>query len=446
MNSGFINIGTASIDISPLPGVELCGYAAREGGNVGIHDKLYAKTIAMDDGTNKAAILSCDLVGMDSEIIDYVKNEVNILLSIDQSAVMISCTHTHSGPVTMRGNGIGLKNEDYILTLKGKLIESIVTAFRSMQPANAFYSKGRCNIGINRRGKIKEGSIEPSVDPNGPVDSEVSVIAFYNSISGDLITLLFNYGCHPVVLNPDNNFVSADYPGAACSFIEISLQLKIPVVFTNGGAGNINPKERGSFGKTLLNGEKLGSAVLDILNTEKRKLTPKLSYGISTVDLPFEIKGLIEVYQKTIAEHKKLLETVKPGSVDEKLSKANIIWAEKYLKEAENNLIPEKIRVNLQVIKIGDLFLVGIPTEVFAETTMWIKKNSGADVIVLGYTNGNEGYLPTREEIPKGGYEVLEAHKYYDRPAHYSVDADDNVRYAAQSLISKIRINSSVKS
>lgn len=438
MENNNIKVGISKIDISPPEGVELCGYAARDGGNLGLLDNVFAKTIAMDDGSNKVAILSCDLIGLDFEIIDSVKVEAKKLLNIDPRGIIISCTHTHSGPVTMHGNGIGLKDKNYIEYLRGKLLESLSKALEKLNYAEVFYHTGECDIGINRRGKIKEGSIEPSPDPNGFVDKQVSVISFHYPGDREPFSILFNYGCHPVVLSPENNLVSSDFPGTACSFIESSVNNKIVPVFTNGGAGNINPVLRGSLNELKINGEKLGKAILDILKTEGKKIDPRLSFDAKVVDFPYSADQSEKMYLETSDEYNKQLNKAKSGSVEEKLCKANIEWANRHLEEFKKGEIPENIQANLQVLKIGDVFLIGIPAEVFAETAMWIKKQSSDKIIVLGYTNGNVGYLPTQAEILKGGYEVLEAHKYYDRPAHYSGKAEENVRYTALKLISKL--------
>ncbi len=438
MKNKNLKVGTSVVDISPAIGVELCGFAARSGGNLGLLDNLYAKTIAIDDGANRAAILSCDLLGLDFEIINSVKNEAGKQIEMDPNSIMIACSHTHSGPVTLHNNGIGLMNNDYIKYLKEKLLESITKAFINLKPADAYYYHGTCDIGINRRGKIEEGSIEPSADPNGYVDKQVLVIAFYQPGNDEPFSILFNFGCHPVVLSPKNNLVSADYPGVACSFIEKSFNNNLTAIFTNGGAGNINPKLRGSLNSLKENGEKLGKAVLETIKTKGKKLNPSLSSNFIEVVLPYSNAKLKEELLTTLAEYNELLKKTEPGSVEEKLCSANINWANKYFKETTDGKVPDYLQINLHCLRIGDICLIGIPAEVFAETSAWIKEHSTCDVMVLGYTDGNIGYLPTREEILKGGYEVLEAHKYYDRSAHFSGQAEENIRHASIKLISEL--------
>lgn len=434
-----LNIGISVVDISPQKGVELCGYASRSEGNIGIHDKLFAKVLFVDNGISRGAIISCDLIGIDFEIIKFVKDKIKEKIDIDPNSIMISCSHTHSGPVTIHNNGIGLKDENYINFLKAQLIKSIEDAASELIPAEAFYCKDECNIGINRRGKIQEGSIEPFPDPEGFVDNQVSSIVFYQNGNKKPAAILFNYGCHPTVGGYDNLYVSADFPGTACSFIENSFENNIIAFFTNGGAGNINPIVRGSFNAVNLNGDKLANSVLNSIRKPVKKLRDQISFNAEEVILPFEEVPDKTEFEKLIIKYNDLLDRSIKGSVEEKIYKANFAWAKKYLKETVANNLKEFLKINLQILNIGGIYFVGIPGEVFAETSAWIKKQFMDEVIVLSYTNGNVGYLPIKDEITKGGYEVSEAFKYYDFPGRFSSRADENIKNVSIKLITLLK-------
>ena len=57
--------------------------------------------------------------------------------------------------------------------------------------------------------------------------------------------------------------------------------------------------------------------------------------------------------------------------------------------------------------------LVGVGGELFAAIGKRIQKLVGEPCLVVGYANGNAGYLPTREAFEEGGYEVEEAGHLY---------------------------------
>src|SRR6185295_15752523 len=56
-----LRAGAAEAIITPAVGTLLDGYGGREGGAIGVHDDLYARAVAFDDGRTQAAIVSCDL-------------------------------------------------------------------------------------------------------------------------------------------------------------------------------------------------------------------------------------------------------------------------------------------------------------------------------------------------------------------------------------------------
>lgn len=68
---------------------------------------------------------------------------------------------------------------------------------------------------------------------------------------------------------------------------------------------------------------------------------------------------------------------------------------------------PDEVTVPLQVLRIGDLAVAGIPFEVFAEIGLEIKaKTPFPDAFTIELANGSHGYLPTPAQHELGGYET----------------------------------------
>ena len=66
-----------------------------------------------------------------------------------------------------------------------------------------------------------------------------------------------------------------------------------------------------------------------------------------------------------------------------------------------------ELHTHMTLLAIGDLVLVGVPGELFAELGIAIKANPYfRDTLVLGYCNDLVGYIPNREAYAVGGYEV----------------------------------------
>ncbi len=94
----------------------------------------------------------------------------------------------------------------------------------------------------------------------------------------------------------------------------------------------------------------------------------------------------------------------------------------------------------VQVLRIGGVYLVGLPGEVFLEIGRRAQQAvAGAvglpaeRVLVQGYSNGSIGYVPTAAAIPEGGYEVG-AWKMSDRPAGFTGDAERLLADTAATL------------
>jgi hypothetical protein len=65
------------------------------------------------------------------------------------------------------------------------------------------------------------------------------------------------------------------------------------------------------------------------------------------------------------------------------------------------------VRLKLQTITVGDLAVVAIPCEVFAEIGVEIKHRSPfRTTFVIALANGYNGYLPTPQQHALGGYET----------------------------------------
>ena len=64
------------------------------------------------------------------------------------------------------------------------------------------------------------------------------------------------------------------------------------------------------------------------------------------------------------------------------------------------------VRIKLQTITIGELAVVAIPCEVFAEIGLEIKRRSPFQTtFIIGLANGYNGYLPSPRQHALGGYE-----------------------------------------
>ncbi|HTE19561.1 MAG TPA: hypothetical protein VK689_14430, partial [Armatimonadota bacterium] len=72
------------------------------------------------------------------------------------------------------------------------------------------------------------------------------------------------------------------------------------------------------------------------------------------------------------------------------------------------------VGMDVQALRVGDVALVATAAETFIAIGQEIQRRSPfAHTVVLGYSNGCFGYLPTACAFPLGGYEIDRAFQFY---------------------------------
>src|SRR5205085_2794595 len=69
--------------------------------------------------------------------------------------------------------------------------------------------------------------------------------------------------------------------------------------------------------------------------------------------------------------------------------------------------------LQLQAIRIGDMFVVAVNGEIFSRFTAELRAKTTDNLFVVGYANRAFGYVPTGTAYEEGGYEVDQAHYFH---------------------------------
>ena len=100
--SAKIKVGVAETIITPPNpiGVKMAGYDRGVNTSTGVHDDLYARSLVVEgeDGTS-SAMITVAVVNMSEPVMDQIRTGVNKETGIPFKNVIVSSTHTHSGPV-----------------------------------------------------------------------------------------------------------------------------------------------------------------------------------------------------------------------------------------------------------------------------------------------------------------------------------------------------------
>src|SRR5438093_515067 len=92
--------GAAELTITPPLGVALTGYGNRPGPAQDVAGPLSARALALADGKRVVALLSLDLLGLDPDLVDHIRDGAASGCGIESQDLLINCSHTHAGPAT----------------------------------------------------------------------------------------------------------------------------------------------------------------------------------------------------------------------------------------------------------------------------------------------------------------------------------------------------------
>jgi hypothetical protein len=383
---------------SPNPGVELSGFAARVQPSTGVLDPLFAKALYLAQDDARLLWLHCDLIGFDRGIVMAFRHWAHQALGLEPGEVMLSATHTHAGPCTIYLREAGEYDPAYVEWLQGKLREAANLAVARTERVELVAVEGHLDLAVDRR---KTDS--PHTDPR------VAALGFRRG-DGTYAAALVNYAMHPVALGPSNRRISADFSGAAADRLADLLPGRPVVLPTNGACANLNPPaENVSFDQVKEWGWQVADAVAPLFNGQAPIARPKLRVLSRIVPLPLDTldaDGINRFADRALFNAAPLAE-----------------WGDKYrrvvehwrttLLQKENGHANGHHDAELFGIGLGDVVLVGANAEVFSEFTDLLRRETGRKIYLIGYANGDMGYLPTRTAYTEGGYEVEVAHLFY---------------------------------
>ena len=413
-----LRVGVASVVINPAMGTPMAGYYAPRAA-AGVHDDLHAKAIVLEKDGVKAAMVSCDLLTLPRSVVVESRRIVESTAKIPGDHIMISATHTHTGPTLPMGSardpsegGEAAKVDQYAATLPELIARAVKEADAALAPMSVFIGHGHEeHLSFNRRYFMKDGTVgwnpgklNPNiVKPAGPIDPDVPVI-FFQSPDGKPIATYVNFAMHLDTVGGTN--LSADYPGAQAELLGRIKGPQMLTIFTTGTCGDINhvdvgtkdpqhgPEEAARIG-TVLAGE--------VLKTYAR-LTP-LEPGTVRVRSEIIQLPLADISGEDVDAARKT--AVKFGKDAPKfLERVN---AYKVIDVAARQGKP--LEVEVQVITLGnDVAWVSLPGEIFVELGLAIKQRSPfANTIIAELANGSIGYIPTKRAYAEGNYEPVSA-------------------------------------
>lgn len=394
-----MNLGLSEIDITPQPGVELSGFAARVQPSTGVLDPLFAKALHLVDGPEQLLWIHCDLVGLERGIVARFRAWAREKLGLAESQVMLSATHTHAGPCTIFLQEAGQYDEAYVEVLLDKLRQVAQAAMRGGQPVELVTVEAPLELAVDRR-QTASAHTDPRVGAIG-----------LRRPGGEFVAVVLNYPMHPVALGANNRLISADYPGRAAYSLQQQLPGKPLVLVTNGACANLNPPAENVPVEHLEKwGQLIAGAVAPLLKKPLPAANAKLRVLAARVPLPIDTldaQGINACADKALRDSRFL------SQWGDKYARVVQHWRTSLLAQNADNPHDGHREAELFAVSLGDVVLLGANAEVFSEFTDWMRRHTLDRVYLIGYANGDLGYLPTQAAYREGGYEVEVAHMFY---------------------------------
>lgn len=427
-----VSVGAAVVTVDVPVGTPMAGYAARTGGATGTHDPCTVRALAVDD----TCWVTVDVCGLHEVTVAEIETRVGGA----PGQLAVTATHTHSGPVCTPGR---LGGDDSMI--RRRIVDAVVDAVESArtekEPVFLRWSSTRgIGVAVDRR------------EPGRPIDPPVELVRFERLTGGgeEVVAWLVTYPCHPVVLSAANRLVSGDYAAALRSELERRAPGSV-ALFLPGTAGDVNDGHaaEASFTtgeqprRTFQEAERIGLSIArTALNTaptlvETLSPTASLRRSLNLCLEPLDAEPL----EVSVRRWEQEGLTAPEGQAA--VLQAWVDWA-----RARSVDDPLSWDAAVTVMQWGDLTLVGLPGEPFLACGEQIQAAIRADraergvtpgpVVVTGYTNGCPGYLPDAEAYAHGGYEVLDAHRYYGMPAPFARGSVERLQELAVELSAEL--------
>ncbi|MEJ7838590.1 MAG: hypothetical protein WKF81_07225 [Thermomicrobiales bacterium] len=434
-----LEMGFATIDFTPEPGLVMAGRAKSPPAE-GVAGPLCARVLLADDGTQRVALVTLDLMALPATEVDLLRRRLADCGDLLPENIMIACSHTHAAPLTHLA---GLEQEhnvvQFVDVMSTRIEQAIVMAIRDIQPVELTSARISAPGWVfNRRAVMADNEVAThgvswvkgfSRMETTP-DDEVQILVAKGN-DGTVRGGIVGYACHPTVMESDRLY-SSDYAGVLMGELESTLGGTFCFLLgASGDSANPDPasphqEEFFGWGYAKTMGRALADRALEAIGTGRKSTAGRI--GIESTILSISQrrpsrkqvklsrwyleeapKDIDEaVFLQQLSGHSYTFWEV-PSRASERHAREILGMWERQRRAGSRDLVEH---MEVQVLVLGDVAIAALPVELFTDLGRDLKQQSPfPSTFVATMTNGWHGYVPTIEAFERGGYEPLLAYQ-----------------------------------
>lgn len=408
-------VGVARRDITPPPGIYArnWGAAAHDIAD-GVHKPLLCTvlTIRADASETPLVLVAIDATwfrGPEGALL--IREQVCRELGVHSSALMISLSHTHSGPslspAEVHKPG-GTLIKPYVERVGSMIVEAAREALDSECSAELRFASGRCGLAADRD---LPDPLAPRLvcgfNPGAPADDVCLVGRVSRSSDGVTLATLVNYACHPTTLGAANRLISPDFVGAMREIVEAHSN-GAPCLFLQGASGELAPRLQytGHTSIADAHGRELGHAAVAALEGMLAPGKMLAMEGVVESGAPLAMWGLRDQQASAVVRAIEL-----PVELPLKQSLRGEAQIVDEMSRCEDRAAKERLHRELLVARtvgaggetscrsvwiwrLGDILLVGHSDEAYSQLQRQLRAAfPDFGVVVMNVVNGWGGYI-----------------------------------------------------
>lgn len=391
-------------EITPPLGYNLPGYFNFRPGD-DVKDRLYAKAVVVDNGSETAAIISIDSCQPHSYLRDKVVERIEKYTDIKSENIVFGANHTHTGiPCYDKYDKEGL--EEYIWVTTALIADCVILAHKRLCECELTFGIGEVQ-GIsfcrdyymkNSTPRTNPGRLNADIDkPVAGNDPDLPVL-FFKDTNGNPKGAVISFACHQDCVG--GTALSGDFSSVLSKELKKIYGENFVTLFMLGACGNINHFDVTRAEDAPDHYEVMGR----IMAGEAVKVISK-AIRVEGDDIAVKLESLklnrLDVEPEVIRDAEHAVATIKPA-VGVKIA-ADDTDPEQYKLAMANRLLdfvngPDKYDAPVQVLKIGDFILYAFPGEIFFQYGVMVKEASPTPKCILAtMCNAAIGYVPTKD-------------------------------------------------